>query len=50
MSDLEALDAITEAVESGDWPEAQHQTGVLVKALNAETALMQQIAAVVQTN
>ena len=42
------LPAITEAVESGNWPEAQRQTKALVKALNAEMALMQQVAAVVQ--
>ncbi len=36
------LPAITEAVESGNWLEAQHQTEVLVKALRAETTLMQQ--------
>ncbi|HVP54229.1 MAG TPA: M28 family metallopeptidase [Candidatus Eisenbacteria bacterium] len=39
------LPAITEAVESGNWPEAQHQTEILVKALTAETALMKEIAA-----
>jgi N-acetylated-alpha-linked acidic dipeptidase len=38
------LPAITEAVESGNWAEAQRQTDVLVKALAAETALMQQVA------
>jgi N-acetylated-alpha-linked acidic dipeptidase len=43
------LPAITEAVESGNWPEAQRQTEVLVKALNAETAQMQQIAQVLQS-
>jgi N-acetylated-alpha-linked acidic dipeptidase len=42
------LPAITEAVESGNWPEAQRQTKALIKALNAETALMEQLAAVVQ--
>ena len=43
------LPAITEAVESGNWPEAQRQTEILVKALNAETAQMQQIAHVLQS-
>jgi N-acetylated-alpha-linked acidic dipeptidase len=43
------LPAITEAVESGNWLEAQHQTKILVNALNAETALMQQIASALQT-
>jgi N-acetylated-alpha-linked acidic dipeptidase len=42
------LPAITEAVESGNWPEAQRQAEILVKALNAETAQMQQITAVLQ--
>ena len=42
------LPAITEAVESGNWPEAQRQTEVLVNALTVETALMKQIAAAVQ--
>jgi N-acetylated-alpha-linked acidic dipeptidase len=44
------LPAITEAVESGNWPEAQRQTEVLVNALSAETALMKQIAAAAQSN
>jgi N-acetylated-alpha-linked acidic dipeptidase len=44
------LPAITEAVESGNWLEAQRQTEILVNALAAETALMKQIAAVVQPN
>jgi len=39
------LPAITEAVEAGNWPEAQRQTAALVKALQAETALMEQAAA-----
>jgi len=43
------LPAVTEAVESGNWTEAQHQTEVLVKALNAETALMQQLSSVLQS-
>jgi N-acetylated-alpha-linked acidic dipeptidase len=38
------LPAITEAVEAGNWPEAQRQTEILVKALNSETALMEKIA------
>ncbi len=38
------LPAITEAVESGNWPLAQHQTEILTKAIKAETALMKQIA------
>ena len=42
------LPAITEAVESGNWSEAQRQTEVLVKALNAETTLIQQVGAVLQ--
>ena len=42
------LPAITEAVESGNWPEAQHQTKILVKALNAETEQMRQIAKLLQ--
>jgi len=44
------LPAITEAVESGNWAEAQRQTEILVKALNAETALMRQVAAVIKPN
>jgi N-acetylated-alpha-linked acidic dipeptidase len=43
------LPAITEAVESGNWTEAQHQTEVLVKALNAETSLMEQVVAVMHS-
>src|SRR5271165_7301422 len=43
------LPAITEAVESGNWPEAQRQTEILVKALDAETAQMQEIASVLQS-
>ena len=43
------LPAITEAVESGDWPGAQHQTAVLIRALDAETALTQQIAEVLRS-
>lgn len=39
------LPGMTEAVESGNWPEAQHQTDILVRAIKANTALMQQIAA-----
>jgi N-acetylated-alpha-linked acidic dipeptidase len=42
------LPAITEAVEAGDWPEAQRQTAILVKALSAETAQMRQIVSVLQ--
>ena len=38
------LPAITEAVESGSWTEAQHQTEILTRAIDAETALMKQIA------
>jgi N-acetylated-alpha-linked acidic dipeptidase len=38
------LPAITEAVESGNWPEAQRQTAILVNALAAETSLMKQVA------
>jgi hypothetical protein len=38
------LPAITEAVESGNWAEAQRQTAILTRALNTETALMKQIA------
>jgi N-acetylated-alpha-linked acidic dipeptidase len=41
------LPAITEAVESSNWTEAQKQTEILVKALNAETGLMRQVAGVV---
>src|SRR5215471_3102448 len=41
------LPAITEAVESGNWTEAQRQTEILVNALRAEAALMQQVAAAV---
>jgi len=43
------LPAITEAVESGNWPEAQRQTEILTKAIQGETGLMRQIAAVLQT-
>ncbi|HZD30521.1 MAG TPA: transferrin receptor-like dimerization domain-containing protein, partial [Candidatus Angelobacter sp.] len=43
------LPAITEAVESGNWPEAQRQTDILINALHAETALMQQAAAVLES-
>ena len=42
------LPAITEAVESGNWAEAQRQAGILTRALNSETALMKQIAAQLQ--
>ena len=42
------LPAITEAVESGNWPEAQRQTAILTQAINAETALMKQIADLLQ--
>ena len=38
------LPAITEAVESGNWPEAQRQTEILTNAINAETALMKQVS------
>ncbi len=38
------LPAITEAVESRNWIEAQRQTEILTRAINAETALMTQIA------
>ena len=41
------LPAITEAVESGNWTEAQRQTEILVNALRAEAALMLQVAAAV---
>jgi N-acetylated-alpha-linked acidic dipeptidase len=44
------LPAITEAVESGNWLEAQKQTEVLVNALKAETALMKQLSASVRSN
>jgi N-acetylated-alpha-linked acidic dipeptidase len=44
------LPAITEAVEAGNWTEAQRQTEVLVKALNAETTLMKQAEQVVKPN
>ncbi len=43
------LPAITEAVESGNWPEAQRQTEMLRKALNAETAQMKQAGQVLQS-
>ena len=43
------LPAITEAVESGNWAEAQRQTEVLVRALNAETELMKQVASVTES-
>ncbi len=42
------LPAITEAVECGNWPEAQRQTEILTKAIQGETGLMRQIAAVLQ--
>ena len=42
------LPAITEAVESGNWTEAQRQAEILTHALNSETALMKQIAAQLQ--
>jgi N-acetylated-alpha-linked acidic dipeptidase len=38
------LPAITEAVESGNWTEAQRQIEILTRAINAETALTKQIA------
>ena len=38
------LPAITEAVESANWTEAQRQTEVLTNAIQAETARMKQIA------
>jgi N-acetylated-alpha-linked acidic dipeptidase len=38
------LPAITEAVESGNWTEAQRQTAILIRAINAETALMEKVA------
>lgn len=38
------LPAITEAVESGNWPEAQRQTAVLINALESETSLMKQVS------
>jgi N-acetylated-alpha-linked acidic dipeptidase len=41
------LPAITEAVESGNWPEAQRQTEILTKAINAETTLMRQISVMI---
>jgi N-acetylated-alpha-linked acidic dipeptidase len=44
------LPAITEAVESGNWPEARRQTEVLTNALAAEIALMKQVAAAVRSN
>ena len=37
------LPAITEAVESGNWAEAQRQTEILIRAINAETSLMKQV-------
>jgi len=37
------LPAITEAVEAGNWQEAQQQTEILIRALNTETALMRQV-------
>jgi len=43
------LPAITEAVESSNWTEVQRQTEILVKALNAETAQMKQVAQVLQS-
>ena len=43
------LPAITEAVESGNWTEAQHQTEVLTGALAAETALMKEISATLRS-
>jgi N-acetylated-alpha-linked acidic dipeptidase len=42
------LPAITEAVESGNWPEAQHQTAILINALNAETSLMKQVTSALE--
>jgi len=42
------LPAITEAVEAGNWTEAQRQTEILTRAINAETNLMRQIAHQVQ--
>ena len=42
--------SVSEAVESGDWAEAQRQAEVLVNALAAETALMKQISAAVRPN
>ena len=42
------LPGITEAVESGNWPEAQRQTEILTNAINADTALMKQIATALQ--
>jgi N-acetylated-alpha-linked acidic dipeptidase len=42
------LPAITEAVEAGNWDEAQRQTEILVNALHAESALMQQVTALLQ--
>ena len=43
------LPAITEAVESGNWTQAQHQAEILVKALSAETELMKQVASVAES-
>ena len=43
------LPAITEAVESGNWPAAHRQTEILVKALNSETALMKQVGYVLNS-
>src|SRR3974390_358479 len=39
------LPAITEAVESGNWTEAQRQTEILTNAIQAESAVTIQIAA-----
>ena len=43
------LPAITEAVEAGNWTEAQRQTEILTNALNTETALMKQAATALPT-
>ena len=42
------LPAVTEAVEAGNWSEARRQTELLIHAINAETAMMKQMANVVK--
>jgi len=42
------LPAVTEAVEAGNWSEARRQTELLINAINAETAMMKQMANVVK--
>ena len=43
------LPAITEAIESGNWAEAQRQTEILIRAINAETSLMKQVTETPET-